>query len=169
MPEPKQHADKRNWLESLGRKIPGFRGYLEKEYRRESDELQRKWLADQLQRSKRGLNEYARSLAEAAQVDQLPQIERLRSKLDRLIGRITSAMQGYSGVFDLVRVQEDELDRLYQHDVGMMQEIEALADELEKMPSNTRPVPEAVSSIVAKIEAAEQNWDRREDILKGLE
>ena len=87
MPEPKQHAAKRNWLESLGRKIPGFRGYLEKEYRRESDELQRKWLADQLQRSKRGLNEYARSLAEAAQVDQLPQIERLRSKLDRLIGR----------------------------------------------------------------------------------
>ena len=51
----------------------------------------------------------------------------------------------------------------------MMQEIEALADELDKMPSSTKPVPEAVSSIVAKIEAAEQNWDRREDILKGLE
>jgi hypothetical protein len=169
MPEPKQHADNRNWLESLGRKIPGFRGYLEKAYRRESDELQRKWLSDQLQRSKRGLNEYARSLAEAAQVDQLPQIERLRSKLDRLIGRITSAMQGYSGVFDLVRVQEDELDRLYQHDVGMMQEIESLADGLEKLPASAQPVPEVVSALVAKIEAAEQSRDRREDILKGLE
>jgi hypothetical protein len=169
MPEPKQHANKRNWFESLLRKIPGFRGYLEKEYRRESDELQRKWLADQLQRSKRGLNDYSRALAEAAQVDQLPQIERLRSRLDRLIGRITSAMQGYSGVFDLVRVQEDDLDRLYQHDVGMMQEIESLADDIEKLPAGAQPVPEVVSAIVIKIEAAEQSWDRREDILKGLE
>ncbi len=53
MPEPRQHAQSRGWIESIGRRIPGFKGYLEKEYRRDSDALQRTWLADRLQRAKR--------------------------------------------------------------------------------------------------------------------
>ena len=51
MPEPRQHAQSRGWIESILRRIPGFKGYLEKEYRRDSDALQRTWLADRLQRA----------------------------------------------------------------------------------------------------------------------
>ncbi len=39
--EPERHAEKRNFVESILRHIPGFRGYLEKEYRRDSDYLAR--------------------------------------------------------------------------------------------------------------------------------
>ena len=42
-------------MESILRKIPGFRGYLEKEYRRESDHLARTWLADRVGQCKTGL------------------------------------------------------------------------------------------------------------------
>src|SRR3990170_2263681 len=57
MSNPKDHSRDRNWLEELLRRVPGFRGYLEKEYRRESDKLQRDWMADCLQRAKAGLEE----------------------------------------------------------------------------------------------------------------
>ena len=78
MPEPREHTEQRNWIESILRHIPGFHGYLEKEYRREADELQREWLADRLQRSKRAVDNLARPLADAGQIDALPQIaERL--------------------------------------------------------------------------------------------
>ena len=60
MPEPRDHTEDRNWIEAVLRYVPGFRGYLEKEYRRESDDLQRDWLADRLQRSKRAINASAR-------------------------------------------------------------------------------------------------------------
>jgi hypothetical protein len=135
MPEPKKHAENRGWIESVLRRIPGFRGYLEKEYRRESDDLQRDWLADRLQRSKRGLDAFARQLADAGQIDDLPQLDRLRAKLDRVIGRIRGAMQGYSGFFDLVQIDEAALDRIYEHDLALMEQVAKLADEIEKLGS----------------------------------
>lgn len=169
MPEPSEHAKHRNWLETILRYIPGFRGYLEKEYRRESDELQREWLADRLQRSKRAIDELARPLADAGQIDALPQVDRFRSRLDKLIARIRGAMQGYSGFFDLVRVREDLLDRVYEHDVGLMQRVDALGQAIEALPETPDRIPKTVSELLEQIDAVEQQWDMREDMLKGLE
>ena len=169
MPEPKDHAEHRNWLETILRYIPGFRGYLEKEYRRDSDELQREWLADRLQRSKRAIDELARPLADAGQIDVLPHVDRLRARLDKLMARIRGAMQGYSGFFDLVRVREDLLDRVYEHDVGLMQRVDALGEAIEALPDAPDRVPAGVSDLLQQIDALEQQWDLREDMLKGLE
>ncbi|OHB78333.1 MAG: hypothetical protein A2V98_20525 [Planctomycetes bacterium RBG_16_64_12] len=169
MPEPKDHAEHRNVIESILRYVPGFRGYLEKEYRRDSDELGRQWLADRLQRSKRAIDELARPLADAGQIDLLPQLDRLRSRLDKLIARIRGAMQGYSGFFDLVRVREDLLDRVYEHDLGLMQQVDALGRSMEELPERHHRIAETVADLCDKIEALERQWDIREDMLKGLE
>lgn len=169
MPEPKKHYERRGIIETVLRYIPGFRGYLEKEYRRESDELQREWLADRLQRAKRGLDEYTRRLADAAEIDALPLCERLRGKLDKIIGRIRGAMQGYSGFFDLVEVDEARLDQVYQHDVDMMEQVSALAERIEALSGEAKPPAEVVPELMGTVEEIEQRWDAREDILKGLE
>lgn len=169
MPEPKRHSENRNFIESMLRKIPGFRGYLEKEYRRESDELQRVWLADRLQRSKRGLDRYAQQLADAAQIDTLPLVDRLRARLDKLIGRIRGAMQGYSGFFDLVRIDEGVLDRVYEYDLALMEEVAALADAIEGLDGRPEQADQLVPPILQEIEKIEDAWDRREDVLTGLE
>jgi hypothetical protein len=169
MPEPKDHAEHRNWVETILRYIPGFRGYLEKEYRRDSDELQREWLADRLQRSKRAIDELSRPLADAGQIDVLPQVDRLRARLDKLIARIRGAMQGYSGFFDLVRVREDLLDRVYEHDVGLMQRVDAVGESVEALPDAPDRIPAGVADLLQQIDVLEQQWDVREDMLKGLE
>jgi len=169
MPEPREHTKRRNAIETVLRYIPGFRGYLEKEYRRESDELQREWLADRLQRSKRALDTFALALTDAGQFDALSQVERLRSRLDRLLARIKGAMQGYSGIFDLVRIDEQELDQVYEFDVQLMQHVEAIADQIESLrPAADGSASSALSAAIEKVESIEQSWDQREDILKGL-
>ena len=170
MPEPKKHFESRGWIESTLRYIPGFKGYLEKEYRREADELLRTWLAERLRRGKRGLDAGALALTEAGQIDQLPQIERLRSRVDKLSGRINSAMQGYSGFFDLVQVDETKLDQLYEYDLALMEQITQLADHVEDIKSVTPgTVTERVSPLLEDVEKLEDAWDRREDLLRGLE
>ena len=169
MPEPSEHAKHRNLIESVLRYIPGFRGYLEKEYRRESDELQRQWLADRLQRSKRAIDQLTRPLADAGQIDALPQIDRLRGRLDKLIFRIQGAMQGYSGFFDLVRVREDVLDRVYEHDVALMHDVDALARAVEELPGRPEQIAATVPDLFGRIDKLESQWDLREDMLKGLE
>ncbi|MEX2142684.1 MAG: hypothetical protein WD894_25745 [Pirellulales bacterium] len=171
MPEPRDHLRERNWLETLVHKLPGFRGYLDKENRRASDALAREWLADRLQRSKRALDEHTRALADRGQIAQLPQYDRLRGRIDMLIGRIRGAMHGYSAVFDLVRVDEAQLDRVYEYDVILMERIENIASSVEKLKSLPAESDAAtlLDSVSNELDEAERAWDRREDLLKGLE
>lgn len=169
MPEPREHTRNRNLVESVLRYIPGFRGYLEKEYRRESDDLQRDWLADRLQRSKLAIDELTRPLADAGQIDLLPRVDRLRGRLDKLIGRIRGAVQGYSGFFDLVEVDEELLTRVYEHDVALMQEVDALAAAVEKLPGRQENLAAGIADLLRQADQLERLWDVREDMLKGLE
>ena len=169
MPEPKEHAESRNLVESILRYIPGFRGYLEKEYRRDSDELGREWLADRLQRSKRAIDELTRPLADQGQIDVLPQVDRLRGRLDKLIARIRGAMQGYSGFFDLVRVREDLLDRVYEHDLALMEQVDALGRAVEALPDEQDKIATRVTDLLQQVDDLDERWDTREDMLKGLE
>ncbi len=169
MPEPRDHTEQRNLVESILRHIPGFRGYLEKEYRRESDDLQRDWLADRLQRSKRAIDELSRPLADAGQIDLLPQVDRLRGRLDKLIGRIRGAVQGYSGFFDLVRVDEELLDRVYEHDVALMGQVDVLARAVEELPEKQEKLAALLPDLLRQTDELERLWDVREDMLKGLE
>ena len=168
MPEPKDHAAQRNFLETVLRDVPGFRGYLEREYRRESDELQRNWLADRLQRSKQPIDDLARQLAEAADLDILPQIDRLRARLDRLIGRIRGAMQGYSGFFDLVRIDVPLLDRVYEHDAALNGHVNAFAQAAAQSPRQKDKASTALAELLARIDEIQAHWDSREDMLKGV-
>ncbi len=167
MPEPKDHTSDRNFVESILRRVPGFRGYLEKEYRRASDDLQRDWLADRLQRAKRAIDDASRPLADAGQIDVLPQVDRLRGRLDKLIGRIRGAVQGYSGFFDLVRVDEALLERVYEHDLALMEQVEALAGAVEQLPPDGPQIAERLPDIFALLDDVERRWDAREDMLRG--
>ena len=168
MPDPREHAERRGVIESILRLIPGFRGYLEKEYRRDSDHLARTWLADRLQRAKRGLDDATRVLADAGQIDQLPQCERLRGRLDRLIGRLRGAVRGYSGFFDFVRVDEDVLDDVYDHDFALMHEVDQLAEAVGSLARGPKDLATVVPDLLQRADAIDQKVDQREDLLKGL-
>lgn len=165
MPEPKTHAQNRPVLERLLGYLPGFHGYLEKSNRRESDALERQFLADRLERAKRGLDAYARSLVDSGELAGVAPCERLRGRLDRLLGRIRGAMQGYSGMFDLVRVDESRLDKIYEHDVKLLEQVDRLADGLEKLQGSSA----AIAPLMQQVAEIETAWDQREDLLKGLE
>jgi len=168
MPEPIKHTEKRNFVESILRYIPGFRGYLEKEYRRDADALQRQWLTDRLTRAKRAIEHFARPLADAGKIDLLPEVDRIRGRVDTLIARIDGAMRGYSGFFDLVRVKEDLLDRVYQHDLQLMQDVDALGDAIEQLPSAEDPAAN-LAALHTSLDDLNEKWDQRNDILAGLE
>ena len=168
MIDPQRHAQNHGTLESLIRHVPGFRGYLDREERRESDHLVRKWMADRLQQCKQGLDDYLRTLVEAGKLDELSPFEQFRSRLDGLINRIRSADRGYSGMFDLVKVQEAELDQVYQLDTAMVNDVTALAEIVEQLATQTDAPKVIASNLLKKIADADQQLAKRGDVLKGL-
>ncbi len=168
MVDPAQHADSRNLVESILRYIPGFRGYLEKEYRRQSDDLARDFAGQELQRCKTSLDKYQRTLLDGGNIDALPLCERLRGRLDTLQSKLQGAVQGYSGFFDFVRVDEKMLDEVYEHDLTIIQDVRSLSEAVEQLPNLKAEPAEAVANVENRLDALARRVDRRSEILQGL-
>jgi hypothetical protein len=168
MIDPKQHSENRGMLESLLRYIPGFRGYLEKDYRQESDYLVRKSMADRLQQSKQALDDFTLQLINAGRLDRLADGERAKTRLDRLILKMRGAVRGYSGFFDYVRVDLALLDRVYEHDMAMVREVETLATAIEQLAAKPDPAEASITDILQRIDAVERQFQQRGDLLSGI-
>lgn|SRR5690606_10395758 len=165
---PSRHAENRNWLESLGQKIPGFRGYLEKEYRREADALVRRAMADRLMRAKPSLDSYMRNLMDQGVLDGLTLVERVRTRIDGLINAMRGDVRGYSGLFDYVKVREDLLEQVYEHDMTLVDDVNALGELVDSLAGATTPPGEAVPALMSQIQEIERLYAKRSDLLKGL-
>jgi len=168
MIDPKRHAENRGGIESFLRSIPGFRGYLEKDYRQESDHLLRQWMADRLQQSKRSLDAAMTALIDAGRIDQLTAWERVKNRLDALILRFRSAVRGYSGFFDFVRVDVDLLDRVYEHDQTLVQSVDKLAAAIEQTAGGAEVPETIVRQWLQQIEDLDRAFHQRGEMLNGL-
>lgn len=168
MIDPQQHSDERGALESLLRNIPGFRGYLEQGYRQESDYLVRKAMADRLQRSKQGLDDYILRLVDAGRLDALTACERVRNRLDALILKMRGAVRGYSGFFDYVRVDQRLLDQVYQHDLRLVADAESLGESIEQLPGKAEASEPASGDLLARIAQLDQLFLQRGELLEGI-
>ncbi|MBW3599880.1 MAG: hypothetical protein KY475_21735 [Planctomycetes bacterium] len=168
MSDPSRHARERGAIESILRRIPGFQGYLEQEYRRESDYLTRTWMADRLQASKRRLDDYMRNLVDQGQLDALTLCERLRTRLDGAISRIRGEVRGYSGLFDYVQVNEKLLEEVYDYDLALVDQVDDLADAIEKLPQTSEPPSAVVPDLLRRLGEIEEKFAHRADLLKGL-
>jgi hypothetical protein len=163
----------RGLLERIMGYIPGYRGYKEKELRRESDRLVR---TDAVNRLKAAKTAVRRTFANPTVVQKLTsedsyRFDALTSRLDRVTQRIDRAVAGYQGMFDAVKVKEDKLDTVIQHDLSLIQEAEAIktdCDNVAKMQPGNADWGIAVDRLISKVEDLDALIDQRTEILRGL-
>jgi len=125
----------RNLLERLGAKIPGYRGFQDRELRRDVDKLQREHLAAELGRLKALLSSRARDYTDAGQLAALAAFGRLDRQLDGLQQTIRFSDYGASGLFDPVKINEPELERLYAFDLGIVEDVAAVEQAIAAVPA----------------------------------
>src|SRR3972149_162620 len=95
----------RGLLERIMGYIPGYRGYKEKELRRESDRLVRMEVVNRLKTAK---TTFRRSFTTPSTVQKLSgdnayTFDALNSRLDRVTQRIDRAVAGYAGMVNAVK------------------------------------------------------------------
>ena len=152
--------------------IPGFRGYKEKEIRRESDRLIRNHLYLKLSAEKNDLKEISQKLSDRRYFDVLTDMDRLLAKMDRVVEKVNHASNGYSGFFDAVKVKEDSLDRMIDFDNKLMDNINVLATEIDAFKAdlasgNTANLKVRVQSVTDKLESLEDTFDQRNEVIMG--
>ena len=122
----------RTWVERLGARVPGFRGYLERELRREVDQLLRAELARRLDQARDNVATYLRTLGlgVAGRIDRLAGVEK---RLDMLANTLRHAGSGYAGVFDAVGIREEQLEELYRYDLDLVETVDGLVATTERL------------------------------------
>jgi hypothetical protein len=163
----------RSLLERIAGYIPGYRGYKEKELSRESDRLVR---TDAVNRLKAAKNAVRRNFANPTVVQKLSgedayRFDALTSRLDRVTQRIDRAVAGYAGMFDTIKVKEDKLDTVTQHDLSLIEKADAIKTDCEnanKMQPGNTDWGTAMDNLISKVEELDGLIDQRSEILRGL-
>jgi hypothetical protein len=158
--------ERRNILERLGSKIPGFKGYLEREMRREVDKLQRDWLADQVDRARFAINGKIREWTREARLENLDRASSVEKSLDRLANRIRHADYGSSGFFDAVKIGQAELDRIYEFDLALTDTVEYLALQVEQLPETADE--QMLDRLLDAVEGADKKFDERATVFEDV-
>src|ERR1700738_3345684 len=90
-------------------------------------------LVAEMRRLMRGLEEDKARLAGSQDLSALPRLERLSGRLQRPDRTVEFAGQGYAGLFDLHRVDEETLDQLYAFDLGLFDALNVVRAKAEAL------------------------------------
>jgi hypothetical protein len=155
-------------LEQLVAKVPGYKGYKEKEMRREADKLLREQLARQFEEQRRRIPELQKQLIASGQIGFLDDLESGVMKLQFLIDRLKTASYGYAGFFDAIKVKEEQLDALYEFDNALMGEVSKVAAGINQVSEAIRAkesVAEVIADLVSTIQGVNDTFSKRQDVI----
>ena len=156
-----------NKLEQMTKDVPGYKGYKEKEVRREADKLLRLQVARGFEEQRRRLNRVQVQLTNAGRLGALVRLDRALMRLQLLIDRLKTASYGYAGLFAAVKVKEAELDALYDYDaslLGSVDKVKGLIDAVAAVGTDA-DVTKAGNDLLQALDEANEAFSKRQDVL----
>jgi len=159
-------------LTKLVSKVPGFKGYVERQNRRAADKLVREQLAVRFEELWKRISNLQTDLTGAGKIEFVDDMERAGIQLRTFIDKIRMAPRGYSGLFDAVKINEKELEQLYNFDLGffdMASELGRGIDNVEASLADDAALPAAIRNITALAREAVKTFNRRAEVFTGSE
>lgn len=159
-------------LEKVMLFIPGFRGYKEKEMRRESDRMLRDRLYRSLTGAESAFKDVYRELVEASVSETYSGADHLVAKLDRISEQINHAEEGYSGFYDAVKVREQDLDRMAAFDASLVDAIQNITQAVNSLSSEVSAgkydqARQHIMDITGLVDNLENTFNQRKDTIVG--
>lgn len=173
MPDYMQKSkEDRGIFERIALYIPGYRGYREKNIRREIDRLVRSHIALSIKEAKTVLNDLKRQVMENGDIDSVRSIERISTKIDTYMKSIESAESGYSGIWETMKTTESDLDGVVEWDeklvIGSEELKGALTELRDKVDEGAADVKKDIRAIEKYVDDLRDGLNERKLVLKGL-
>ena len=160
--------EERGKLEKLVDVIPGYKGYKEKEMRREADRLLRETLARKYEEQWSRLTAVQKRLMKAGGIEFTDDVESAATKLRGFIDKLKTAAMGYGGIFSAVKVKEAELDKLYAFDESLadgVTQISGTIDALDAAIAANQGVSEAIDRFDDQCRYLVTTFEKRREVL----
>jgi hypothetical protein len=155
-----QAMNNRGFIDRLTEKLPGYRGYIDRDARQETDRVHREFVSktifEQKDKVTDAINDF---MEEGGDLMILPKFEKITNRIDTVAQKIRSAAYGSAKLFGASAASEEELRRLHEFDMGLVDAADEIAREIDGLGS----VLEDKAKLKAKIKVILKTLDRVQD------
>lgn len=147
--------------------LAGFVGYVERENRREADKLLRQAIASRCEEQWGRVSEIQRQLIAEGLLEYVDDMEAAAIKLRTFADRVRGASYGYAGFFDAVRVNSDELQKIYEFDLALLENASKIGGAVDDVAASmgSDGLPAAIRKLTALSQEAIDTFDRRREVI----
>lgn len=142
-----------NIFDKIGTLIPGYKGYQERNGRRECDRQLRVQISDLLFTNEKKLQPFF----EKADLNEMAEIEKIRKKMNNLKDMIKYSPYGASTFFSDSELKESELENIYDMDLDILN----LSNNLNEIINHNE-----LTSIQLQLQKIEESILKRNQFLK---
>ena len=150
--------------------IPGFSGYIERQNRRDADKVLRDTVARRFEELWGRASNLQVELVSSGMIKYVDDMEKAALALRTFIDKISRAARGYSGLFDAVKINEKELEAIYQFDVAFFtlgDQVSSALDNVEASLGDETALPAAIRNLTTLARLAVETFERRSEVVTG--
>ena len=149
--------------------IPGFKGYIERQKRRDSDKILRETVANRFDQQWQRSSALQRDFINQGELQYVDDLEAAAIKLRTFIDRIRRARRGYSGLFDAEKINEKELALLYQYDASLLDMSEQVASAIDNVETSVGSdgLPAAIRNLTSVSQQCIDAYNRRDEAMRA--
>lgn len=150
-------------LRNLMRMIPGYKGYESREDRREADRVLRTNLAQQFRSEQQTITQLSKKALDRGGLQHMNALEEVNRGLYRYISRLESAPLGYTGLMSKTKIDEAELNQIYEFDAKLADSVPLLREQIAyaEKQLGTDSFGEAVAALQTFVESLNVQFDER--------
>lgn len=154
-------------FKKIASKIPGFKGYVERQNRRDSDKLIRDTIYRRFRELEGRVSDLQVEFVNQGQISYVDDLEKAALRLRTFADRVRTAPRGYSSLFEAVKINEEELAKLYEYDVMLLDKSEEIGRAIDNIQSSvgTDGLPAAIRNLQTLSKECVKAYDRRQEVV----
>ncbi len=150
--------------------IPGFSGYVERQNRRDADKLVRDTVARRFEELYKRTSNIQTDLVSAGKIESVGDMEKAAIQIRTFIDKVGTAARGYAGLFDAVKINQKELEQLYNFDLTFFDLADQIGhglDNVEASEADDTALPASIRNITALGRQAVDTFNKRSEAFTG--
>jgi hypothetical protein len=150
-------------------KIPGFKGYVERTNRRMADKMLRSEVAERYEEQWQRISSLQRDLIAQGEIGLIDDLEAASIKFRQFIDRVRTATYGYSSFFEAAKVNEEELAKMYQYDLTLLELVEEVKHSIDNVETSigSDGLPASIRSLISLAQRCVDAFNRRGEVMRG--
>jgi len=154
-------------FKKIASKIPGFKGYVERQNRRDSDKLIRDTIFRRFRELEGRVSDLQVEFINQGEIKYTNDLEKAALRLRTFADRVRTAPRGYSSLFEAVKINEAELAQLYEYDAALLDKSDEIGRAIDNIQASvgTDGLPAAIRNLQTLSKDCVKAYERRQEVV----